>query len=142
MASTEEEINSLIRTKSYASKDEVISDALRALLVLKPELKTEIAVDLYKTGRVSLWKAADIVGMSLEEFKELLTARSIKIEVGGSTEESLKRLRKAGMEGEKVGMPLKEDRMKALDKYVGIIKLKKPLSLEEILELEEDTWLY
>lgn len=142
MASTEEEINSLIRTKSYASKDEVISDALRALLILKPELKTEIAVDLYKTGRVSLWKAADIAGMSLEEFKELLTSRSIKIEVGGSIEESLKRLRKAGMEGEKIGMTLKEDRMKALDKYVGIIKLKKPLSLEEILELEEDTWLY
>lgn len=142
MASTEEEINSLIRTKSYASKDEVISDALRALLILKPELKTEIAVDLYKTGRVSLWKAADIAGMSLEEFKELLTSRSIKIAVGGSIEESLKRLRKAGMEGEKIGMTLKEDRMKALDKYVGIIKLKKPLSLEEILELEEDTWLY
>jgi predicted HTH domain antitoxin len=97
MASTEEEINSLIRTKSYASKDEVISDALRALLVLKPGLKTEIAVDLYKTGKVSLWKAADIAGMSLEEFKELLASRSIKIEVGGSTEESLERLRKAGM---------------------------------------------
>jgi predicted HTH domain antitoxin len=97
MASTEEEINSLIRTKSYASKDEVISDALRALLVLKPGLKTEIAVDLYKTGKVSLWKAADIAGMSLEEFKELLASRSIKIEVGGSTEESLERLRKAGV---------------------------------------------
>lgn len=97
MASTEEAINSLIRTKSYASKDDVISDALRALLVLKPSLKTEIAVDLYKTGKVSLWKAADIAGMSLEEFKEFLASRSIKIEVGGSTEESLERLSKAGM---------------------------------------------
>lgn len=97
MASTEEEINSLIRTKSYASKDEVVSYALRALLVLKPGLKTEIAVDLYKTGKVSLWKAADITGMNLEEFKELLASRLIKIEVGGSTEESLKRLRKAGV---------------------------------------------
>lgn len=97
MASTEEEINSLIRTKSYSSKDEVISDALRALLVLKPGLKTEIAVDLYKTDKVSLWRAADIAGMSLEEFKELLASRSIKIVVGGSTEESLERLRKASL---------------------------------------------
>lgn len=39
-------------------------------------------------------------------------------------------------------MRLKEEKMKALDRYVGIIKLKKPLTLEEILELEEDTWLY
>ena len=97
MASTEEEINSLIRTKSYSSKDEVISDALRALLVLKPGLKTEIAVDLYKTGKVSLWKAADVASMSLEEFKEILASRSIRIEVGGSTEESLERLKKAGV---------------------------------------------
>ena len=97
MASTEEEINSLIRTKSYSSKDEVISDALRALLVLKPGLKTEIAVDLYKTGKVSLWKAADVASMSLEEFKEILASRSIRIEIGGSTEESLERLKKAGV---------------------------------------------
>ena len=97
MASTEEEINSLIRTKSYSSKDEVISDALRALLVLKPGLKTEIAVDLYKTGKVSLWKAADVASMSLEEFKEILASRSIRIEVGGSTQESLERLKKAGV---------------------------------------------
>ena len=97
MASTDEEINSLIRTKSYASKDEVISDALRALLVLKPGLKTEIAVDLYKTCKVSLWRAADVAGMRLEEFKELLASRSIKIEVGARTEESLERLRKAGV---------------------------------------------
>jgi|GEM_PF-1080799 len=119
MASTEEEINSLIRTKSYTSKDEVISDALRALLVEKPALKIEMAVDLYETGRASLGKAADIAGMSREEFKELLASRSIRVEVGES----------------------KKERMKALDKYVGIIKLKKPLTLEEILELEEDTWL-
>jgi predicted HTH domain antitoxin len=89
MASTEEEINSLIRIESYASKDEVISDALRALLVLKPGLKTEIAVDLYRVGTVSLWRVADMAGMSLEEFKELLASRSIKIEVRGANWKSL-----------------------------------------------------
>ena len=39
-------------------------------------------------------------------------------------------------------MPSKEDRMKILESYVGILKLKKPLTLEEIFELEEDNWLY
>ena len=34
------------------------------------------------------------------------------------------------------------DRMKILESYVGIVKLKKPFTLEEILELEEDNWLY
>ena len=48
MASTEKEIDSLIRIKSYGSRDAVISDAVRALLVLKPGLKIEVALDLYK----------------------------------------------------------------------------------------------
>jgi len=39
-------------------------------------------------------------------------------------------------------MPPKEDRMKILESYVGIVKLNKPLTLEEIFELEEDNWLY
>ena len=38
-------------------------------------------------------------------------------------------------------MPSKEERMKILESYVGIVKLKKPLTLEEIFELEEDNWL-
>ncbi len=43
---------------------------------------------------------------------------------------------------ETAGKPPIEDRMKILENYVGIVKLKKPFTLEEILELEEDNWLY
>jgi len=93
MASTEDEIKSLIRSRFYASKEEVISDALRALIIQRPELKRETA-------------SGSIID------KEIL----IK--------------------------PPKEDRMKILEDYVGIVKLKKPLTLEEIHELEEDNWLY
>ena len=32
----------------------------------------------------------------------------------------------------------KEDRMKVLEKHVGIIKLDKPLTFKEILEMEKD----
>jgi len=39
-------------------------------------------------------------------------------------------------------MASKEDRLKILEDFVGIVKLKKPLTLEEILELGEDNWLY
>ena len=93
MASTEDEINSLIRSRFYASKEEVISDAVKALLMQKPELKKEIAQ--------------------------------------GSTNDR-----------ENADKPPKEDRMKILENYVGIVKLKKPFTLEEIIELEEDNWLY
>jgi hypothetical protein len=93
MASTEDDIKSLIRSRFYASKEEVISDAVKALLKQKPELKKEIAK-------------------------------------GSSTD------------GEIAEKPPKEDRMIILENYVGILKLKKPFTLEEILELEEDNWLY
>ena len=45
-------------------------------------------------------------------------------------------------DGERVRMLLEEDRMEALEKYVGIIKLKQALTLEEILELEDEACLY
>ena len=36
----------------------------------------------------------------------------------------------------------KEERKKILDKYYGIVKLDRVVSIEEILDLEEDTWRY
>jgi predicted HTH domain antitoxin len=87
-----EEINALLRMNIYRSKEDIITDALRALLESKPQLKVEIAMDLYKNEKVSLWRAADIAGMTMEEFKEILSGRGIKIEVGGSKEESKKRI--------------------------------------------------
>jgi len=97
MASIEKEIDSLVRIRSYDSREAVISDAIRALLMLKPGLKIEVALDLYKNGEVSLWRAAEIAGLSLEEFKDLLASRSIRIEVGAGNEESLERLSRAGL---------------------------------------------
>ncbi len=35
-----------------------------------------------------------------------------------------------------------EERKKILDKYCGIVKLDRVVSIEEILDLEEDTWQY
>lgn len=93
MASTEDEIKSLIRSKRYNSREEVISDAIEALLMKKPELKKEIA------------------------------------------SESLRDMKNAERR-------LKKDRMIILESYIGILKPSKPLTSEEILDLEEDNWLY
>jgi predicted HTH domain antitoxin len=71
----------LIDTGKYPNKDELMKDALRALLRAKPELKRELAVELYKKGTVSLSKAAEIYGSDMEDFKELLKERGMKIAV-------------------------------------------------------------
>jgi predicted HTH domain antitoxin len=92
MASSEEEIEALLRMKIYPSREEVLIDAIRALLESKPNLKIEIAIDLYRRGKVSLWRASEIAGMSLEEFKEVLAGRGVRISVGGTVEESRRRI--------------------------------------------------
>lgn len=78
---TEDEINALINQNIYSSKETVIKDAIRALLELKPNLKIEIAIGLYKDQKISLWKAAETAGFCLEEFKEILASRGIMIKI-------------------------------------------------------------
>ena len=91
----DEGINALVRQNIYSSKEAVITDAVRALLELKPGLKIEIAINLYKNRKVSLWKAAETAGLGMEEFKEILSARNIKIEIGGTKEESKQHIKDA-----------------------------------------------
>ncbi len=67
--------------RRYPDKKEVMKDALRALLRAKPELKKEVAVELFRNGTVSLSRAAEIYGSNVEDFKELLKERGIKIEI-------------------------------------------------------------
>ncbi len=71
----------LVRVGRYPGKEELIEDALRALLRAKPELKIDLSVELYKKGEVSLSRAAEICGLNLEDFKELLRERGIKISI-------------------------------------------------------------
>ncbi len=89
----EKEIDSLVTIGFYETEDGVIADAVGALLEKKPELRREIAIHLYKNGEVSLWKASEIARMNLEEFKDVLSRRGIKIKVNGTKEESDKRLK-------------------------------------------------
>jgi len=65
--------------KYYNSVDNLIEDAFRALLNLKPGLKVEIAIELYFKEEVSLSRAAEIAGMDMEGFKEILKMRGLKV---------------------------------------------------------------
>jgi len=41
----------------------------------------DTAVELYKRGEVSLSRAAEICGLNIEDFRELLKSRGIKVAV-------------------------------------------------------------
>jgi len=74
-----ESLQKVLVPKYYKSMDALIEDAFRALLNLKQGLKVEMGVELYLREEVSLSKAAEIAGMDIESFKEMLKARGLKI---------------------------------------------------------------
>jgi predicted HTH domain antitoxin len=86
-----EGINSLIRAGYYKDKDKVLDDAFRTMLEVRPALKIEIAVELYKEEKISLSRAAEIAGMSTEGFKNILEQRGIKRIVKAPTEDKIRK---------------------------------------------------
>jgi len=77
----EDEIEAVVDAGYYSSKSDVIRDALRLLFESKKNLKISAAIEMYKKGKVTLSKAAEIVGIDTVSFKEILKDRGIKIEV-------------------------------------------------------------
>ena len=84
----EMEIDALVDSGYYSSKSDVAKDAFRTLFETKKNLRVVSAVELYKSGKVSLGRAAEIASVSLEEFKNILKSFgvSIEIDVKGSDE--------------------------------------------------------
>ena len=71
------EISALVKAGFYASKSDVAKDALRCLFEHKPHLKITAAIELYKSGEISLGRAAEIAEASTADFKDELAARGI-----------------------------------------------------------------
>ena len=79
----QKEIDVLLRKYS---EEELLKEAIRALFEVNPQLKIEVALELYKDGEVSLEKAAEIAGMGVVEFREFVS-KKIKREVGSNEAE-------------------------------------------------------
>ncbi|MDH7484952.1 MAG: UPF0175 family protein [Anaerolineae bacterium] len=68
----------LIDRGIFRDEESLRASAYRSLLILRPELKVEIALSLYEREEVSLGRAAEIAGLSREEFKEILASRGME----------------------------------------------------------------
>lgn len=63
----------------YAKKEMIgTAIALRKIMSIGlKEIKLEYALDLYRNGKVTLWKAAEIAGISLWEILDIVRERKI-----------------------------------------------------------------
>lgn len=83
-----DEIDVLVDSREYSSRSDVMRDAFRTFLRKSPEKRIRITVELYKNGKVSLMRAAELAEMGLETYKEELEERGITVETreGGKEE--------------------------------------------------------
>jgi len=73
-----EGIEGLIRAGYYKNREALMDEAFRTMIEVKPFIRLEMAVELYKSEKISMSRAAEIAGISIEGFKSFLESRGIK----------------------------------------------------------------
>lgn len=85
------EINQLVKARVYSNKDAVLRSALRALFQVQPESKLKMITTAYQSGEISIGKAAETMGVSQEEMKEIFREVGVRLHLGPSTIDELKK---------------------------------------------------
>ncbi|MHC3437923.1 UPF0175 family protein [Natrialbaceae archaeon A-gly3] len=71
------DVETIAAVGGYEDADDVLEEAVRELLRRRPELRTSLAIEKYRTGAVSVNRGAELAGMSAENFKDELADRGI-----------------------------------------------------------------
>ncbi|OYR75663.1 UPF0175 family protein [Halorubrum ezzemoulense] len=82
MSGLAEDLDAIAAAGGYDDTDAVVEEAVRELLRRRPELRLSLAVEKYRTGTVSLNRAAELAGVSAEAFKAELADRGIDRDAG------------------------------------------------------------
>lgn len=85
------EISQLVKAKLFPDKEAVLRSALRALFQSRPEIRRQMVIRAYTAGEISLGKAAEIMGFSLEEMKDILQENGTEIHLGPRSVEEVRR---------------------------------------------------
>ena len=63
----------------------MLRSALRALFQSQPEIQQQLVIRAYTAGEISLGKAAEMLGVSHEEMKDILIESGAEIHLGPRT---------------------------------------------------------
>ena len=77
----EMELEAVVRAGIFKNSVEAIREAVTTFFAVKPKMRLEAAIQLYRQGEVTLGRASEISGLDRWEFKNILEDRGIKIEV-------------------------------------------------------------
>ena len=83
------EINQLVKTNLFPDEQAVLRSALRALFQAQPQLKQQMVIRTYVASEISVGKAAELMGVSHEEMKDILIENGVEIHLGPRTVDEL-----------------------------------------------------
>jgi len=85
----EMQLDATIRAGLYRNKDEALHEAVTTWLTVKPNIRLEAAIEMFRSNEVTLERAADIAGINRWLFQDVLIQRGIKIVVEVESREEL-----------------------------------------------------
>ena len=83
------EIQQLVKAGLYPDERAALRGALRALFQARPDVKARMIISAYEAGDISLGRAAQLLGISQEEMKDILREAGATIHLGPQTVEEL-----------------------------------------------------
>jgi predicted HTH domain antitoxin len=77
----DQQFEAVVRAGVFRDRQHGMQEALQTLFTVRPQLRTEAAVELFRSGEISLLRAAEMAGLDFESFRLLLRDRAIPFEV-------------------------------------------------------------
>jgi predicted HTH domain antitoxin len=75
-------LKSLVQAGLYPDEETALEEALRVLWQERPQLRLDWAVYQYRSGQLSLARAAALAGVSFDRMKDTLVQRGIQPRLG------------------------------------------------------------
>jgi Arc/MetJ-type ribon-helix-helix transcriptional regulator len=72
-----DELDILISKGYYNDRSEFINEAIQLFLAQKPKIRHEVAIELYRQGKATISRAAEIAGIPFDHMKEILQDKGI-----------------------------------------------------------------
>jgi predicted HTH domain antitoxin len=73
----DQQLDAVVRAGLFRDRQHAIQEAMQTLFTVRPQLRTEAAIELFRAGDISFLRAAEMAGMDFESFRLLLRDRAI-----------------------------------------------------------------
>ena len=82
-------IAAAVQAGLFRNEEEAMQEAISTWFAMKPNLRLEVVIELFKEGKITMNRAAEMVGLNRWQFQNILAQRGVKIEVEADSTEEL-----------------------------------------------------